>query len=291
MASGITPPAQYVPRFSGDPTARHRALHASSLEVPTLDPARQRDKSETSSPPKVAKMANPNDPPLDEIQWRSPQAIAQLGALHSNTILFYFAESPFFERTSNNAVIMSQAMSNPSMYHYIQTREAFEGRLKTMSGLEFIVGEEPAETGPGMGTGVWVIRKQTRRKQYQDEDEVTIHASYFIVGENIYMAPTLGDILASRIVRSHDQSWHAVRRLTFSRCRYRMPCQKPYRRPKLSESGAHLLATSTSFPAVSLSQKHPSLKNRKKPLPCPMRWARQPPRRRRRTTTSPWRER
>lgn len=146
------------------------------------------------------KMANPNDPPLDEIQWRSPPILAGMGGLHSNTILFYFAESPFFERTSNNAVIMSQAMNNMSMYHFIQTREAFEGRLKTMSGLEFIVGEEPAETGPGMGTGVWVIRKQTRRKRYQEDDEITVHASYFVVGENIYMAPTLADILASRIV-------------------------------------------------------------------------------------------
>lgn len=145
-------------------------------------------------------MANSNDPPLDEIQWRSPPILAQMGGLHSNTILFYFAESPFFERTSNNAVITSQAMNNISMYHYIQTREAFEGRLKTMSGLEFIVGEEPAETGPGMGTGVWVIRKQTRKKQYQEEDEITVHASFLVVGENIYMAPTLADILASRIV-------------------------------------------------------------------------------------------
>ncbi|KAL7933997.1 MED6 mediator subfamily complex component domain-containing protein [Trichoderma chlorosporum] len=145
-------------------------------------------------------MANPNDPPLDEIQWRSPQIVAQMGGLHSNTILFYFAESPFFERTSNNAVIMAQAMNNMAMYHYIQTREAFETRLKTMSGLEFIVGEEPAETGPGMGTGVWVIRKQTRRKRYQDDDEITVHASFFVVGENIYMAPTLADILASRIM-------------------------------------------------------------------------------------------
>ncbi|KAG5932596.1 hypothetical protein E4U53_001255 [Claviceps sorghi] len=146
-------------------------------------------------------MATTNEPPLDEIQWRSPQIVASMGGLHSNTILFYFAESPFFERTSNNAVIMSQAMNNMSMYHYIQTREAFEGRLKTMSGLEFIVGEEPAETGPGMGTGVWVIRKQTRRKQqYQEEDDITVHASFFVVGENIYMAPTLADILASRIM-------------------------------------------------------------------------------------------
>ncbi|OAA47139.1 Mediator complex, subunit Med6 [Metarhizium rileyi] len=145
-------------------------------------------------------MDNPNDPPLDEIQWRSPQTLATMGGLHSNTILFYFAESPFFERTSNNAVITSQAMNNIAMYHFIQTREAFEGRLKTMSGLEFIVGEEPAETGPGMGTGVWVIRKQTRRKRYQEEDEITVHASFFVVGENIYMAPTLADILASRIM-------------------------------------------------------------------------------------------
>jgi hypothetical protein len=147
------------------------------------------------------KMSNQNEPSLDEIQWRSPQIVAQMGGLHSNTILFYFAESPFFERTSNNAVIMAQAMNNMAMYHYIQTREAFETRLKTMSGLEFIVGEEPAETGPGMGTGVWVIRKQTRRKRYQDDDEITVHASFFVVGENIYMAPTLADILASRIVR------------------------------------------------------------------------------------------
>lgn len=145
-------------------------------------------------------MANSNEPPLDEIQWRSPQIIAGMGGLHSNTILFYFAESPFFERTSNNAVVMNQALNNASMYHYIATRDAFEGRLKTMSGLEFIVGEEPAISAPGMGTGVWVIRKQTRRKRFQEDDEVIVHSSYFVVGENIYMAPSLMDILASRVV-------------------------------------------------------------------------------------------
>ncbi|OAQ95979.1 hypothetical protein LLEC1_02855 [Akanthomyces lecanii] len=164
-------------------------------------------------------MDSKNEPPLDEIQWRSPLLIQQMGGLHSNTILFYFAESPFFERTSNNAVIMSQAMNNMSMYHFIQTREAFEGRLKTMSGLEFIVGEEPAESGPGMGTGVWVIRKQTRRKRYQEEDEITVHASYFVVNENIYMAPTLADILASRIVRGGTlEAHHSMRQPLTSPC-------------------------------------------------------------------------
>ncbi|KAH8652536.1 MED6 mediator sub complex component-domain-containing protein [Xylariales sp. PMI_506] len=140
-----------------------------------------------------------NEPPLDEIQWRHPQLAAQMQGIHSNSVLFYFAESPFFDRTSNNAVVANQAMFNAAMYQYIQTREAFEGRLKTMSGVEFIVAEQPASMAPGTGTGVWVIRKQTRRKQPGEEDDITVHSTYYVVGDNIYMAPTLGDILSFRM--------------------------------------------------------------------------------------------
>ncbi|KAI0124401.1 putative MED6 mediator sub complex component [Xylariales sp. AK1849] len=140
-----------------------------------------------------------NEPPLDEIQWRHPQLAAQMQGIHSNSVLFYFAESPFFDRTSNNAVVANQAMFNTAMYQYIQTREAFEGRLKTMSGVEYIVAEQPASMAPGTGTGVWVIRKQTRRKKPGEEDEITVHSSYYVLGENIYMAPTLADILSFRM--------------------------------------------------------------------------------------------
>ncbi|KAI1824775.1 MED6 mediator sub complex component-domain-containing protein [Xylaria intraflava] len=143
-------------------------------------------------------MAAQNEPPLDEIQWRHPQSAQQMQGIHSNSVLFYFAQSPFFDPTSNNAVLANQAMFNPAMFHLIQTREAFEGRLREMSGLEFIVAQEPAETAPGTGTGVWVIRKQTRRKR-DPEDEITIHSTYYIVGENIYMAPTLAQVLSFRM--------------------------------------------------------------------------------------------
>ncbi|KAJ8130120.1 hypothetical protein O1611_g3510 [Lasiodiplodia mahajangana] len=119
--------------------------------------------------------------------------------IHSNSVLFYFAQSPFFDPTSNNAVLANQAMYNPAMFHLIQTREAFEGRLREMAGLEFIVAQEPAETAPGVGTGVWVIRKQTRKKR-DPEDEITVHAAYYVVGEHIYMAPTLAQVLAGRMV-------------------------------------------------------------------------------------------
>ncbi|TVY91584.1 Mediator of RNA polymerase II transcription subunit [Lachnellula willkommii] len=116
--------------------------------------------------------------------------------IHSNSVLFYFAESPFFDKTSNNAVLFSQALYNQAMLPVIQTREAFEGRLKTMSGLEFMVAQEPAD--PVNGTGVWVIRKQTRRKKQGEEDEIALHSTYFVVGENIYMAPAVADVLGSR---------------------------------------------------------------------------------------------
>ncbi|KKA27049.1 hypothetical protein TD95_002472 [Thielaviopsis punctulata] len=139
------------------------------------------------------------EPVLDEIQWRSPQAVMEFGGIHSNTVLYYFSRSPFFNETSNNAVLFSQAMHNQSMFPLIQTREAFEGHLRTMAGMEFMVVEEPAEMGPGMGTGVWVINKQMRKKVPGEEDEVSVLATYFVVGDNIYQAPTLADVINSRV--------------------------------------------------------------------------------------------
>lgn len=140
------------------------------------------------------------DPPLDEIQWKSSPDAAEMQGIHTNSVLHYFARSPFFDPTSNNAILVSQLQFNPRLQWVLANREHMEARLKTMSGLEFMVAQEPAEMNPGSGTGVWVIRKQTRRKRNGMEDELTIHATYFVVGENIYMAPTVGDVLGNRML-------------------------------------------------------------------------------------------
>ncbi|KAK0752173.1 MED6 mediator sub complex component-domain-containing protein [Schizothecium vesticola] len=121
------------------------------------------------------------------------------GGVHNNSVLYYFALSPFYDKTSNNEVLFQQGLNNANMTQYLATRELFEGRLKTMSGLEFVVAQEPAETGPNAGTGIWVINKQNRRKRQGEDDEVTVLGTYFISGENIYMAPSLADILNSRV--------------------------------------------------------------------------------------------
>lgn len=117
-------------------------------------------------------------------------------------VLPYFSQSPFFDATSNNATLTTQATYNPNLFHILQTREAFEGRLKTMQGLEFMVAHDPSENGHKIeNSGVWVIRKQNRKKKQGAEDEVVAISSYFVVGENIYMAPSVGSILDSRMVR------------------------------------------------------------------------------------------
>jgi mediator of RNA polymerase II transcription subunit 6 len=142
------------------------------------------------------------DDPLDEVLFRDDNAInTNLGSIHENTVLFYFASSPFFDRSSNNGVVYEQAIHNPKLSHILGTRASFEERLRSMSGLEYMIAEQPAEMAPGTGTGVWVIRKQTRRKRPGQEDEITVHGSYFVVGHNIYQAPSVADVLGSKLVR------------------------------------------------------------------------------------------
>jgi len=87
------------------------------------------------------------------------------------------------------------------MFYVLQTRAAFEERLRSMSGLEFMVSHDPSENGTKMeNSGVWVIRKQMRRKRAVGGDEVQVLDVYFVVGERVYMAPKMGAVLGGRMV-------------------------------------------------------------------------------------------
>ncbi|KAI5299753.1 hypothetical protein KEM56_002979, partial [Ascosphaera pollenicola] len=80
----------------------------------------------------------------DEICWQSIPHLMQMGGyLHANNVLYYFAESPFFDTSSNNANLVAQATHNEDMQRFTSTREAFEDRLKMMQGLEFVVSRDP----------------------------------------------------------------------------------------------------------------------------------------------------
>ncbi|KAH8689575.1 putative RNA polymerase II transcription mediator complex subunit [Talaromyces proteolyticus] len=145
---------------------------------------------------------------LEEVFWRSPQHVQMMGGfLHSNNILFYFAESPFFDATSNNASLAIQANYNEAFRHFLETREVFEGRLKTMQGLEFMVTYDPLQDAAQSDTefahppsNIWVIRKQQRQKRPGMEDDVVVLSTYYIVGDSVYMAPSVSSIVGNRIL-------------------------------------------------------------------------------------------
>jgi mediator of RNA polymerase II transcription subunit 6 len=147
-------------------------------------------------------MAPSKDPPLDEVQWRAPPIAQHFQGIHSNSVLFYFAESPFFDPQSNNGIYARQAQFNPAMAQAMWTREQFENVLSQMpNGTEFRVAHAPADMVTG--TGVWVIVKQERERGAG----VTPIAHYFVVGENVYQAPTFGDMMSAKMVGLLYETW------------------------------------------------------------------------------------
>jgi mediator of RNA polymerase II transcription subunit 6 len=125
------------------------------------------------------------DEPLDEVQWRAPELIHMFGGLRSDNVLEYFSQSPFYDRSSNNQVLKMQTQFNENL----QGRRDLYSELKNMKGIEFVVhlAQEP---------DLWIIRKQNRLSP----DEVRLLATYFVVRENIYMAPNIHSIVKSRLL-------------------------------------------------------------------------------------------
>jgi mediator of RNA polymerase II transcription subunit 6 len=137
--------------------------------------------------------------PLDEIQWREPEAVKFYGGISAENVHLYFMQSPFCDPTSNNKVLELQAKFNQELYPVLASRVEFEKRLKSMTGVEYIVVAGPSKTQLGMNP-VWVIRKQRRTKLRGAPDDVDILGTYFAIGENVYQAPSVLDILTCRLV-------------------------------------------------------------------------------------------
>jgi mediator of RNA polymerase II transcription subunit 6 len=122
---------------------------------------------------------------LDELQWKSPEWIQAFG-LRTDNVLEYFSESPFFDRTSNNQTVKMQSQFQEG---YQANSMTIESELKKLVGVEFLIlhRREP---------DFWIIRKQNRK----GPDTVEPLADYFIIGANVYMAPTVKDVVSSRLV-------------------------------------------------------------------------------------------
>lgn len=111
----------------------------------------------------------------------------------------YFMNSPFFDHTSNNGTVNNQANYNPNLWNILQDRQRFEAHLRGMTGVEYMVADGPTDEQQ-LEKPTWVIRKQERKKRAGQADEITLLATYYVVGENISQAPSVEKVLSGRLM-------------------------------------------------------------------------------------------
>ena len=95
------------------------------------------------------------------------------------TVLHYFALSPFYDKNCNNERLKMQRLSLD--------------QLKSMQGIEY---ELLPNVGKQLPQNLFLIRKQKRSSRMQ----VTPIAMYYVLDGTIYQAPNTYSILTSRLV-------------------------------------------------------------------------------------------
>jgi mediator of RNA polymerase II transcription subunit 6 len=156
----------------------------------------------------------PRAEPVDETVFDNPHAIGDIGfgpgsfaptELNAQNVLFYFYQSHFFDRNSTNWSVWGGALQShhtPEGQRLLNDPRAFEAKLNETAdplrggGIKYTVVAEPKEAGEP-----WVIqRSNTVRIEETGKWEVRVEGTWYIVGTRIHMAPSLLDILQSRLV-------------------------------------------------------------------------------------------
>lgn len=109
------------------------------------------------------------------------------GALTTTSVMEYFAQSPFYDPTSNNAVLRMQTQF--SMDPGSGVNEAEE--LKRFVGVEFAVTHSDPPS-------LFVIEKRDRL----GPSETRAIACYYVLNNSIYQAPDLYSVLSNRLLSS-----------------------------------------------------------------------------------------
>lgn len=102
--------------------------------------------------------------------------------LTEQTVIHYFALSPFYDRSCNNERLKMQRLELD--------------RLKSMRGIEYenVPVPPPAQ---GQQYSLFLVRKQRRISPHQ----VKPLAMYYVLDGTVYQAPNLHAMLTSRLVR------------------------------------------------------------------------------------------
>jgi mediator of RNA polymerase II transcription subunit 6 len=146
----------------------------------------------------------PQSAPLDEAEFDQPWLLHDLpgGNINSDSILWYFMNSPFFDPASNNIALLQQLRNHPDGQSTLMSRRLFEEHLaKFPAGVSYFCVAEPQ--GPGQP---YVIQRQFKMlNQETGRTEIQVQGTYYTNGTKIYMAPSLLDVVQLRLLTTATQ--------------------------------------------------------------------------------------
>jgi len=143
----------------------------------------------------------PQLPPEDEREWEDINVLQGLpgNSLNSDSVIWYFMNSPFYDPNCNNQALMQQLFSSPDGQAIMSDRHAVEERLRVgfQAGRQFVVVAEPRAEGEP-----WVIQKQNKVLDPVTgrTGRIDVEATYYTLGAKILMAPSLLDIVQTRLL-------------------------------------------------------------------------------------------
>ncbi|KAK4534548.1 hypothetical protein CDCA_CDCA02G0573 [Cyanidium caldarium] len=147
--------------------------------------------------------------PLQHTVWCDTAWLTHF-PLTEDTVMDYFARSPFYDRQCNNEVIrMQRNLQLPAA----PGGAGMDDWLRSMVGVEYVsVGPEERPPLPVEYVhNLFVIRKQWRRAP----DIADVLASYYVLNGSVYQAPTVVDVVLGAVEQSlqflADAPWSNLR--------------------------------------------------------------------------------
>ena len=162
--------------------------------------------------------------PKDETLWRDTGFYRNYARprFPETMVMHYFAASHFFDPASRNGQLTQQIAHNADLREQVTSQAVFDRMLAGMrgAGTEYVIaaGAEDA--------GVWVIEERWR----DAHGLAHVRAVYYMLGENIYQAPSVGAVLQNRCVRRPPAAALACRvptELTPDSSTSRATCARP----------------------------------------------------------------
>lgn len=134
--------------------------------------------------------------PKDETLWRDTGFYRSYARprLPETMVMHYFTASPFFDPASRNGQLAQQLQHNADLRELITSQAAYDRRLASMRGA----GKEYTIAAGAEDAGVWAIEERWR----DAHGHAQLRAVYYILGENVYQAPSVGAVLQNRCVRA-----------------------------------------------------------------------------------------